>query len=64
MTDGVAPRPATLSGVCSWERRLQLVEADRFDHTGVAAGAISAGPDRFFNQWARFRCRFAADGGE
>ncbi len=50
MTDGVAPRPATLSGVCSWERRLQLVEADRFDHTGAAAGVISAGPDRFFNQ--------------
>ena len=32
-----------------FERRLQLVEADRPDHSGAAAGIYGAGPGRLFN---------------
>ena len=43
-----------------FERRLQQVEADHANPAGAPAGTNGAGPNWFYNPWARFCCRFAA----
>jgi hypothetical protein len=46
-----------------FERRLRLVEADHANLTVAPAGTNGAGPNWFYNPWARSRCRFAAGAG-
>ena len=46
-----------------FERRLQQVEADHANPAGALAGTNGAGPNWFYNPWARFCCRFAAGAG-
>jgi hypothetical protein len=51
--DGWTTEVAMINGaytdISDFERRLQLVDADRFDHTGATTGMNGAGPGRFFN---------------